>query len=1834
MSESNSHPRRIVRAGRKRPAPRAARSQTRRLRAVAPEPSETHKLPKRRIEQARHPWLALGLILGFAALIVGGIWFVYASGMVANRYKPDIERELSKALNRPVTVERLEGGVFDRVVLRHVTIGAPASDPHSLNITIERVVVRYSLWDILVKKKALADGLREIQLIRPLIRFERDAQGVWHTPNLISWAGPNTSKVTALPPIKLTLTNGEMRFSAPGQTASLHHVRGFLNFKDSTRVPLFLSGRTGTEHSQNLKVSGELDLTRGQFNLGLTAENLALRPVDRLLQSSPFFEILEGSATISLKAKTRAAHKNDLIPGVDLQGKLVLNQCALKTSVVTVPVCGLVGVTLLNNDRLTIKSLQGELGKTLWQAKGTIEHLQRPTLFLTVEDSHLKLIDLVESFPRFGQLKTTGEGSAVISVQGTVPDLTATASLHLANGKIGQVRIQNFESISRYAQGELNLLLAKGVVAHGTAEGHGRIRLANTPGESPLVDFSLQAHALDLHELGSLLKISNGQGRLDAQLAVTGQLDHPTWRGEVTTPLLTLAGNEFKNFRATLLASPESVEVAAKTSWGALSDLEATLSLARKQKEWLIQPLRLSRQGEELLRISGKYVAGNPASLETTLKGKNLPLALLPAWPSALKQINGLFSLSGRCTGSLDHPELDVRIASTRLCQEAEPSLDLKGDLFWNGERLQVRSLDLDHRRVRLQGLVDFKSKTVETGAISLESCPVETCLRLAGVTPAVHGRVQGSVNVNGPFSQLMSKGDLAFAALAGKGFAAQSGTAVFSSNGDNLWIKRFELNQGSGKFNATLETSHGKAGYVRARVWLDKFELAGHRYSGDLKADGALQNNATDCNLAMTTGNLERDAIALPPLAGTLVWQGGNHLLLVKNATWGNELNLTGQVNFEKTPFFSLQANFDHARLKTIREFFNRDAKAAKEPLTGSVRVQGTAGQAKADFNLLLGSGEINGTAQTLAAAGNTPAGLQLSLKFSKLKTQSLADLFLVKDLASVPDTKISGTFSLQPSAGKAPFTSGNITCTDFKYGQWTFSSLKAAWETHGDRIELEQLEGLQPDGSLKLSKGMWQIRPDGTYGLALDLAASNFYFFYKRFNGHFHLKGSVDSLDPFDLNLNVASSDFGLHNYTFGDLHADVHYKNDELRFQSLPGLPYKIVGYALLPPGGSVDFKRLEVSDALFKRVSAAGFIDGEGKGRSDFLVNVYGVPADTIARSFGWPQPWSGMARGSVHYTDPGDAVNVKIKVKVEDGSVLNIPFDSFSGTVLLEHDWLYFKAPEDAPTPNDPAMANGCVLRRGDKYTLLFKGRLPCPQTDAADKAMRGAEMDLNVVLPEGDLSYLVLIPYVASASGKSRLNLSIRGTMDYPSISGSATIEDGVIAPRLYTPKVDKVYADLRFDNNKMYIQRFEARLGEGSLTAKAGPAAPYAAVFRRLVPDELNLILESANGRLRLDATPDMEFISAWMTGKVTLNGTLDNPVFSGIIEFSDGNFVYPPNLLSHWAQDLKGGSVQYHDLRLITRKNFWFANDMLRAQIKPDNSVVFNGGKNDFSGEGRVAVSKGFFTYLDADFSLDTTQESSVTFQGRQAPVLHAVASTVIQNVQIKDEGKLRQVTIYMTVQGTVGALKLDLTSEPAMTQAQIMSLLTLGEDFSSWTKEQIDEKVQASGARMLGRWAGSLIGQQIKSRLQKIAPVDVVGIRFGGVENAAGNIVSGGSNTQTSGSQVPAETTGMSLLQDTQIDLGKYLTQDLYLNYRATLKDRGVDRGGLAWQSLVGLEYNLDATRKLKFTKDFDADNGSELFVGIEGRTEFKGWKPADADANTQGSKSLLRKMPLAE
>jgi hypothetical protein len=383
---------------------------------------------------------------------------------------------------------------------------------------------------------------------------------------------------------------------------------------------------------------------------------------------------------------------------------------------------------------------------------------------------------------------------------------------------------------------------------------------------------------------------------------------------------------------------------------------------------------------------------------------------------------------------------------------------------------------------------------------------------------------------------------------------------------------------------------------------------------------------------------------------------------------------------------------------------------------------------------------------------------------------------------------------------------------------------------------------------------------------------------------------------------------------------------------------------------------------------------------------------------------------------------------------------------------------------------------------------------------------------------------------------------------------------------------------------------------------------------------------LDSEKGRIWLDSTRDYEFVSAWADVHAVIGGTLDSPLIGGTLDVGDGSFIYPAKPLTDFTRQMKGGNVGYDHFRLATKKNLRFNNDALWAQLAPDQSVVFNGGKYDLTSEGRIAISKGSFTYLDTDFTLDPNEETAVKFQGRETPRLSGLAESVIRGVEIKNEGRPRDATIYLKLHGAIGELKIDLDSEPKMTQAQIMSLLTLGEDYSNWSQEEIDQRVQSAGARVLGRLAGNLIGRELEKSIKKITPLDVIDIRLGGVGKLADNIMSGGGNTGSASA-------GSSLLQDTQIDVGKYLTDNLFLDYRGTVKDRGEANGGLTWQSYLGLEYNINSTKKIVINKNWDKDQNEELFLGIESRVQFQGWSPSQFEKETNEEKPTPKSTPTS-
>jgi len=1778
-----------------------------------------HHLPSGRIQKVRHPLMTPALFFLGVGMIVGGLWIVSTSGLVANHLKPRLEVELAQALNRTVAIGRLEGLLFNRLILKNVTISSPAKDSETLDITIDRVVVQYSLWDILVRKRSPADSLHQIQLIRPLIQFERSPEGEWKGPDLMSLprrrytAGPGIPP-PVVPAIKISLVAGEIRLTDASHTASIRKLRGLLNLKDPSAVRLFLSGRTDRHRLQNIKISGILDLNQQDYRLSLKASRVGLRPFERVAKVTDYFEIMRGHADLELKVRSGKARSRVLIPGVRVDGKLVLYDVTGKTSLLARPLQNIFGVVHLADNQLIIKNVQAIFGKTTWSGQGSVENLEKPRLNIKVQSENLDLADLIESFPRLSQLPASGSGEAVISIKGQAPDLAVTGTFKIPQGKIGNLKIRKFETISRFKNNELRLLKARGIFARGWIEGSGRILFPETGPEPGRMDFQGSVQNLAAEEIASLFGLKDIQGRLDGILDLKGRLDQPILKGSLSASRIKIAKMNFRKVKGRLEYRRNVLDLDLKSDWENMTAVRLRVQGEHQAPGWALKKLRITQGRRELLSAEGDWSIARAGVFAGRVRTSDLPIKNIAFLPDAVSHLQGTLNFKGRLDGAFDRPALAGRFHTKSMLNVKGNKIDAQGEISLTPQKIELQKVHLDRKRIRLSGWIDLKKPVKLQGTLIMQKVDLENLAALGGMRSGqsrLSGQASGRVSLTGALKALKSKGTVTLAGLKWAGLSADSGSLEFSSSGRRLWIKKLEMLQRGGKFNAVLETDRKKNDrFFHILAWMESFEIGKKKWTGDLKIDGACDHNSPEPEYSgkLALDHLEVDGKALPSAEGELVLAGKK--INLKRLQWGQSLSGSGEFSFGSELGGVFQLMLEKSDLDAVRALIVPGKEALGEPLSGSVQMILNRRQLNGKAHLNARQSEIRCEFNTLFSQTGKLGAYSGHIEMRDMRSATVFDLALLTEPENAPQGTLSGWVDFQGRAGRLKALSGDVDFLNFKLGHWHFKQLKTAWEANDKAVKILKLEGRQPLGSLQVSAGAMHFMPDGQHALNLDLKAENFHFFLKRIHGEFKLKGTLGLKPVHDLQLEIASPDFGLEKYVFGDFRAGVRYRGENLEIRTPPDCPFPIVGDLSLPPGGAVIFKRLTIADARhnYECINAAGRIDDEGT--SDFLVKAHDVPADMIARCLGWPQPWTGIANGSVHYTDSQHIPHIRIKPKIENGSVIGLPFDVFYGDLVLDRDWLHFRGPEGA-----------AVLRRYGKYTMFLTGKIPVPQDDAAAERMKGMEMDVSLSMPEGDLAYLVFVPHIASAGGKSSLELKLRGTMEYPSLSGRAGIVNGTIAPRLYAPEIKNIYADLKFEDNKMFIQRLEGRLGEGILKVTAGSSAPWACIFRRLQPHQLNLILDSGEEHLSLDATSEYEFVSADVKMRAWLRGTLEEPVIGGSMELANGQFTYPPRALTEYARQIDGAATRYDKLKIISRRNFWFYNDVVRAQIAPDNSVVLNGGKHDFSGEGQVEITKGSFSYLDTDFNLDPNEKTRVVLQGREKPRLQGLAKTVIRDVQIRDEGRRRDATIYLKVRGEIGALTAEFKSDPEMTKGQIVSLLTLGEDFSSWSGEEVDRKIRSGGAGLkdippvLGRWAGKLLGRQIEKEIKKIAPLDVIDIRLGGVQKLTDSIMEGDSNTGPAAAEGGTEVTGTSLLMNTQIDVGKYLTDDLFLNYRGILKESEGEPGSLSWQSLVGLEYHLDTSRKIKIYKNFDVDSGQELFLGIEGRTEFKSWSPEE-------------------
>lgn len=543
---------------------------------------------------------------------------------------------------------------------------------------------------------------------------------------------------------------------------------------------------------------------------------------------------------------------------------------------------------------------------------------------------------------------------------------------------------------------------------------------------------------------------------------------------------------------------------------------------------------------------------------------------------------------------------------------------------------------------------------------------------------------------------------------------------------------------------------------------------------------------------------------------------------------------------------------------------------------------------------------------------------------------------------------------------------------------------------------------------------------------------------------------------------------------------------------------------------------------------------GAIDMEFGGR-DIDTGIIAALFDTTIDTKG---SFSFNAQASGATADP----NVAMSLEIKNGSVANAEFDNLYGLFIYNQGSIHVNQLYIARGPYK-ASAYGVVPLKA----LNRQGR---SQADISDR------MDLKVRLDHADLSILpMLTQEVAWGSGPTAGEVTIGGTLAQPTLNGHVSVAKGTIKLKALSEPIQNVGVDIQFEDDKININTFSGEMGGGSY-AIAGSAR-----LNGLALDEYNMALTLKHLGVK------HKYFAGPLDGVLSLTSVNGRPHLSGKLTV-DNATVNIPAVPDSGDFSLDAGL----DVELVIGNKVRMYNPYL-YDFRAEGKVKFSGTLQKPAASGRIEARRGTVKYLTNLFTIETASAEFTQYNSIE-PV-----------IKLKAKTRLDQMTVYLDIHGPVTAMNMKLTSQPAMSQEEIMSILTLRSSYFS------DNDHQSHNESVLGR--DQLISlldaglqmrfiAEIENTMQKALGVD----RFRLVKSSI---------FDTDRKKTASEDQPSGQLQSYNLEVSKYLTDKLMLSYSMGLDQKN---------SSVSLQYELN--NRISIGGTFGGTN-RELYT-IETRFNF--------------------------
>lgn len=617
---------------------------------------------------------------------------------------------------------------------------------------------------------------------------------------------------------------------------------------------------------------------------------------------------------------------------------------------------------------------------------------------------------------------------------------------------------------------------------------------------------------------------------------------------------------------------------------------------------------------------------------------------------------------------------------------------------------------------------------------------------------------------------------------------------------------------------------------------------------------------------------------------------------------------------------------------------------------------------------------------------------------------------------------------------------------------------------------------------------------------------------------------------------------------NYTSPDLYLSALIEDVQLE-----KVPLNSIEVKLDKIGSVVRINQLKLSQRKGELV-AGGWINlDEDNENLDIHLSAENVDLSQLSNLFGIEEEIKGLASFKAEVTGDIDLPNISFSAKVEKGKFQDFIFDNLTFEALYDQDILEVKQ---------------FVLDK-EGHQIKGKGKIPYEFSfmgrEKVTPSLADIPIDFILTLENTDLSFIkIFFPKdLKQVRGLTNAELEVSGTLNQPILNGSIALIDGEVELYQFPAKINDLNVLLRLEDNLVKIKDMNFQIDQYRIYASGEFA------LKNLQPQDLNINIWTNKEEILYQ-----DIFKAQADLKAKLTGLFASPQIEGILTLSqaelnwkDNNKDIPLNLSELLSKliNVKGDidlEVKILDDFIAKTNDF---NLKLVGGLKvqgPLSAPKLNGG---------LQIKQGYIAFLDKKFRVS---EGKVIFAD-------STGEDMILDIRAKTE--IDDIDVFLNVSGILAQPTITLSSSPALSESEIISLLMFNKNYAGLTEGELGIILKEELINLIAQGLSIRFLNQIENEIADSFGLDEFKIETIFKEDKDSNL---------------GFFPGL-VLETLAFKVGKYFSENFYLTYSAPLFEIGIGdleleyklKNDLTLSTQIGSVGSQDGEFELKFELQYE-------------------------------------------